>query len=150
MEWNQQCNSGLIIFWTSILVRNNIKKSSGFLRCYVWLLLTKSVMQNQRYFENERESVCSIYLDAVWSWKTRKSVAMMERTKRGASLKKTENNLRGFPISWKRWCIIPTASSVVSFPPPIKKFYARFFALNKWWGKASNIRTHLLNSSIVY
>ena len=58
-------------------VRYNIKKSSGFLRCYVWLLLTKSVMQNQRYFENERESVCSIYLDAVWSWKTRKSVAMM-------------------------------------------------------------------------
>ena len=99
--------------------------------CYVWLLLKEG-----SHAESKREGKCLLYLFGCslishpFSLKTRKKgVAMFHKN---TPLKRPKITLGVFQLVER-----DDASSY--FQPPIKKFYARFFALNKWWGKASNV-----------
>ena len=63
----------------------------------------------------------------------------LENQKKGVAMFHKNTPLKRPKITLGVFQLVERDDASSYFQPPIKKFYARFFALNKWWGKASNV-----------
>ena len=63
----------------------------------------------------------------------------LENQKKGVAMFHKNTPLKRPKITLGVFQLVERDDASSYFQPPIKKFYARFFALNKWRGKASNV-----------